>query len=635
MINTTIFKPFLKTYADEHLEKSKGKNLYCCPLCNSGNKQHGTGAFSINEETNTWKCFSCGTSGDVLDLIGHIENKPEFIDQIKRASELFNINITEDLPKKKEAVKKDLETDYTEFFSQAKKRIKETRYLEARGISEEIANKFNIGFMPDFRHPKASEDVRKNPYLIIPTSKHSYVMRDTQEVDHAKPKEFIKDRYFKVGRSRIFNLKALYEEKPCFIVEGEIDALSIYEAGAQAIALGSTTTVKNLLDILKEKKPTRELLIALDNDDAGKKATKELINGLQKLNIKYYETDIYKDYKDANEALVKERTEFIKRVKEAEHIKDNLIEEQRENYIKNNTLNYLDDFLNGIKDNVNTQCIPTFFNSLDSSLDGGLYEGLYTVGAVSSLGKTTLITQIADNLAQAGRDILFISLEMARNEIIAKSISRLTYIYSGYNEEIAKTTRGITTSKRYQYYNEEEKEIIEKAINKYKEFAPHLFIIEGVGDLGVKQIKEAVNRHKLFTGNIPIIIVDYLQILAPWSERATDKQNIDKAVMELKRISRDYKTPVIAISSLNRANYDGAISMQAFKESGAIEYSSDVLIGLQFKGTGETGFNINNAKTQIIRDIELVILKNRNGQSGAIINYQYNPLFNYFREDKR
>lgn len=634
MIDKTAFKPFLKVYADEHLKQSKSKNMYCCPLCNSGNKQHGTGALSINEETNTWKCFSCGAGGDVLDLIGYIEKKPEFIDQIKRASELFNVSI-EDIPEKKETTKKEPETDYTDFILQAKKRIKETQYLKARGISDEVADKFNIGFMPDYSHPKAGDKAEKHPYLIIPTSRFSYVMRDTQEVDHAMPKEFIKDRYFKVGRSRIFNLKALYENKPCFIVEGEIDALSIYEAGAQAIALGTTTAVRNLLSILKENKPAREVLIALDNDEAGTKATEELIKGLQGLNIEYYKTNINGEYKDANEALVMDRVDFIKRVKEAEHIKDDLIEKQRENYIKNNTLNYLDDFLNGIKDNVNTQCIPTYFSVLDSCLDGGLYEGLYTIGAVSSLGKTTLITQIADNLAQAGRDILFISLEMARNELIAKSISRLTYIHSGYDEELAKTARGITTGKRYQYYSDKEKELIEEAIAKYKEYAPHMFIVEGMGDLGVKQVREAVKRHKLFTGNTPIVIIDYLQILAPYNEKVSDKQNIDNAVMELKRISRDYKTPVIAISSLNRANYEGVISMQAFKESGAIEYSSDVLIGLQFKGTGEAGFNINNAKTQTARDIELVILKNRNGQSGAIINYQYYPMYNYFREVKR
>lgn len=94
--------------------------------------------------------------------------------------------------------------------------------------------------------------------------------------------------------------------------------------------------------------------------------------------------------------------------------------------------------------------------------------------------------------------------------------------------------------------------------------------------------------------------------------------------------------PVIAISSLNRENYTNVISLKAFKESGAIEYSSDVLIGLQFKKTGDdegtTDENINQLKREEIRKIELKILKNRNGQTGDSIAYDYYPKFNCFHE---
>lgn len=78
-----------------------------------------------------------------------------------------------------------------------------------------------------------------------------------------------------------------------------------------------------------------------------------------------------------------------------------------------------------------------------------------------------------------------------------------------------------------------------------------------------------------------------MQILAPCNEIASDKQNKDNAVLELRRISRDYKTPIIAISSFNRDNYNSVASMTAFKESGIIEYSSDVLIALQPQGMKE------------------------------------------------
>lgn len=128
------------------------------------------------------------------------------------------------------------------------------------------------------------------------------------------------------------------------------------------------------------------------------------------------------------------------------------------------------------------------------------------------------------------------------------------------------------------------------------------------------------------------MIIDYIQIIAPYSERATDKQNIDKAVIELKRISRDFKVPIIGISSFNRANYNTPVTMEAFKESGAIEYSSDVLIGLQLEGVGKDKVDVNAKKDKNPREIELVVLKNRNGATGKKVSYNYYPLFNYFKE---
>ena len=141
-----------------------------------------------------------------------------------------------------------------------------------------------------------------------------------------------------------------------------------------------------------------------------------------------------------------------------------------------------------------------------------------------------------------------------------------------------------------------------------------------------------VEEHISCTGRKPVVIIDYLQILAPHNERSTDKQNTDHAVLQLKRLSRDFKLPVIAISSFNRENYVSRVSMQAFKESGAIEYSTDVLIGLQLKGAGEKGFDIDDAKSKNPREIEAVILKNRSGATGGKISFRYYTMFNFFQE---
>ena len=647
-------KGYLRNYVESVTQKSKGANLYVCPLCGSGTGKSGTGAFSIKNGT-SWKCFSCNAGGDIFDLYGAINGTADHNEQLRGLSELYGVQVAsyrstaqEDFsPEYQNPAKNERYThnsihtsvytqaeaeDYTDFFLQANKAVDQTDYWKKRGLSKETVDRFKLGYVAEWRHPKAPK-APTSPRLIIPTGKGSYLARDTREEVPAEQKPYSKS---KVGSIQLFNKRALQTAtKPIFIVEGELDALSIIEVGGEAVALGTTTKSKALVELLKAQAPAQALIIALDNDEAGQRASRELTEGLQELNIPCYSFNPCGEYKDANEALQRDREAFTIAVAEAEHLQDEEEQAKREAYLKNSTANYLQSFINGIADSVDTPYIPTGFKKLDSVLDGGLYEGLYIVGAISSLGKTTIITQIADQIARAGTDVLIFSLEMARAEIMAKSISRHTLqsvLATGGDIRNAKTARGITTGKRYIDYSQTERDLINNAIMEYSQYAQNIYISEGVGDIGAEQIRQTAAQHILYTGKTPVVIIDYLQILAPYSERATDKQNTDKAVMELKRISRDYKTPVIGISSFNRANYKEAVTMEAFKESGAIEYSSDILIGLQLKGAGKKEFDANEAKRKDPREIELVILKNRNGRTGDSLSFNFYPLFNYFEE---
>ena len=184
-------------------------------------------------------------------------------------------------------------------------------------------------------------------------------------------------------------------------------------------------------------------------------------------------------------------------------------------------------------------------------------------------------------------------------------------------------------------------------MDNYGQFAEHIYIHEGMGDIGVKDIRDMVDKHKTLTGKAPVVLIDYIQILAPYTEGATDKQNTDKAVLELKRLSRDYAIPVIGISSFNRDNYTAPVNMASFKESGAVEYSSDVLLALQYEGMdwqeGESEKDRNARVRTLMNDvtakgkrgeaqqIQVKVLKNRNGSKGDCC-IDFIPMFNYFHD---
>ena len=643
---TEAVKERLTEYVESITDHSRkgNKKAYICPLCSSGTGRNATGAFTITTDGNSWKCFACDKGGDTLDLIGYVEGIDDYNSKLTRAGELFNMTI--DVPareyqnKDKTAQNTDTRNsihtptsgNYLAFYKQANDNIQATNYPEKRGLSKAILDRFKIGYVENWKHPNAPENVTGSPRLIIPVTQTSYLARDTRDNIPDYQKQYAKT---KVGGSDIFNGRAFIDDldKPIFIVEGEIDALSIMEVGGVAVALGSTSNAKKLVGMVRDKQLERPLILALDNDSKGRKAQAELEALLQAQKTPYTVAMLTEGaIKDPNEMLIKNREVFTARVEDA--IKN--ARDDKEKYLETSTDNYVQDFLNGIADSVNTPSISTGFPILDKCLDGGFYEGLYIVGAISSLGKTTLVSQIADQVASRGHDVLIFSLEMARSEIMAKSISRHTVmevLQTGGDMKNAKTVRGITAGNRYEKYNSTERELIKNAVQTYSGYAKHIYITEGVGDLGVNQIRATVEKHTRYTGNTPLVIVDYLQILAPANERATDKQNTDKAVMELKRISRDFKTPVIGISSFNRDNYNNAVSMQAFKESGAIEYSSDILIGLQLKGAGQKDFDATEAKSKNPREIELVILKNRNGKTGDKVPFQFYPMFNYFVEN--
>ena len=282
----------------------------------------------------------------------------------------------------------------------------------------------------------------------------------------------------------------------------------------------------------------------------------------------------------------------------------------------------------------------TGFAILDETAKG-LYTGLYVVGAISSLGKTTFCTQLADQLAAAGEEVLFFSLEQSRLEIVSKSIARRT-------AQADITTAVDSLSIRRGYLPRH----VLTAAKEYKEaVSDRLSIIEGNFNCNISFIGDYVRRYIQKTGKKPVVFVDYLQILQPEKDEKgrtpSTKETVDTIVTELKRLSRENGLTIFVISSLNRTNYLAPIDFESFKESGGIEYTADVVWGLQLqcmnggvfenseKKTIEKRKIVKEAKAANPRKIELVCLKNRYGISSYSCYFDYYPKFDLFVETKK
>ena len=226
---------------------------------------------SMHLYPNSYHCFGCGEHGNVINFTSMLFNIPIYEAAVKLAND-FSLNVElspeqislknmEYTQKVRQSVVKENteipEThDFIGYYRACHANVGRTDYPQKRGLSEEIINRFKIGYDENYQTGTGGKLWKA---LIIPTGKGSYIVRNT---DENASKE---NRYRKNGVSQIYHSRALKQaEKPIFITEGEIDALSIMTVGGEAAALGSTSNVNKFIRMITENKPVQPLILALD-----------------------------------------------------------------------------------------------------------------------------------------------------------------------------------------------------------------------------------------------------------------------------------------------------------------------------------------------------------------------------------
>lgn len=264
-----------------------------------------------------------------------------------------------------------------------------------------------------------------------------------------------------------------------------------------------------------------------------------------------------------------------------------------------------------------------------------LYPGLYVIGAISSLGKTTFIHQMCDQIAEAGSPVLFFSLEQSTLELASKSIARTIA------KENAENGLSSLQIRRADLSNSR----ILSAISKYTSYSRKITVVECNFNTNINDITNTIHEFVRQSKEKPVVVIDYLQVISPTPEsRMTTKDTVDYHVKRLKEIQTNYQITMLVISSLNRQNYMTAVDFESFKESGGIEYTADVIWGLQLQCIHEDLFSkqnkinekrqrIKEAKREIPRKIELVCLKNRFGVSSYSCLFDYHSKYDLFKAD--
>lgn len=643
-------KEKVKDHLKDYLE---GKGINTTKPFNCLNPVHDDQhpSMSYDSKRNIVKCFSCNASYDLISLYAidnNLDSKADFKQILEELALKYNINIVKSEQtrpvKYSDTIKKE---DNTKYYNKCSKNIDKTDYLIKRGLSEEIIKKYNIGY-----------DITKQA-VILPVSKYFYEERTTNPQN--------KVHHIKRGKNELFNAHYLKDsdfKSVIWVTEAIIDALSLEEINKdiKVISLNSIDNAKQLVDEAKDNNFKGMFILALDTDTNGIRASKDLQEDLELIGIKAHifnkDLDRYNvilddgntiKNKDINEYLIIDKDKLANDITSLNDMAINMLEQQAIRlYEKENALSYLDIFKTNINNQLLNKPISTGIARLDDALEGGFYKkNLVILGAISSLGKTTLALQIADNIAKNGNDVLIFSLEMSKDELIAKSLSRLSFLkaYDKRYTALALTTREILTGKGTNNLipnNEKCISNFNEGISDYEEnIAQHVYITECNEDveININTINEKIKNHIAITGNKPFVVIDYLQIIQNQEKGLTDKQAIDKIVISLKRIARDNDITILLISAFNRASYNQESNLASFRDSSTIEYTSDVLISLQHEildGVTDDNKKVNTNQQQQNdeRKLTLKVLKNRNGRISDVKNITFYAKYNYmlFRE---
>ena len=277
--------------------------------------------------------------------------------------------------------------------------------------------------------------------------------------------------------------------------------------------------------------------------------------------------------------------------------------------------------------------IPTGFTALDNVI-GGLTAGqLVLLLGAPGIGKTTLMQEILEKAARGGRDVIFLNLEMQRDQLFAKSISRIMAAHGVPLSNAGVLRAYDLTGDTLDAYN--------AAVDEYKrELLPHVSINPPIGESGYSKDIDDIQKYLMATGEAyrqankpaPIVALDYLQYVT--RERAKDPGDIVKAALAaLNTYASDYHTIAFAISAVNReAMKKGRIENNSGRDTSAIEFTADVQLAVNYTVlqagllSGElTNAHLKYLSSQSPRRVCLQVLKARFAEPYKMTYLDYEP----------
>lgn len=269
--------------------------------------------------------------------------------------------------------------------------------------------------------------------------------------------------------------------------------------------------------------------------------------------------------------------------------------------------------------------LPTGYPELDKMTAGLQPEELIILAARPAVGKTAFALNIAQNIGtRTDRSVAIFSLEMGAESLVNRMLCAEGTIEAGH------LRTGQLTEQEWH-----------NLIMAMGSLSNTSIFIDDTPGIKVSEIRARCRRLAQEKGNLGLILIDYLQLIEG-SGRESRQQEVSEISRQLKKLAKELKVPVIALSQLSRSveqRQDKRPVLSDIRESGSIEQDADIVAFLyredyyQRQGTEED----KNEEEQAVDDvIEVIIEKNRSGARGTVellFKKEYNKFASISRRD--
>ena len=627
----------------QYLKPAK-KRGYVCIGCGNGSGDDGTGA-DVNDDETRLLCGKCQKGFSNIDIIanhlGISTSGKDFFEVVKFGCQEFGLPFVDSdesqIPTFTKNLKKvESKVETFDRLEESQKNLADFVKKQGgkwRGLSLETLQLNNCGFLPNVYFPAAGKEL---PAVVIPNDLGGVYFRSIQGKFHKNNKP--------MATTTVFLPDA--EEFDLFVTEGQVNALSILQAVPNPnfgiMACSGTSGENNILAKLQEltyQSKNFRIVLAFDKDSngAGQNAAQKIVKtltvaGYTVCNITDDLTVTDMDLNDiltqGGEKLLGNFMNVAVELANAEFTK--IAQEENIKLFGNSSANYFSNiFQADVDTNRKFENRKTGFENLDNEINYFL-PGVYIIGGLPALGKTTFALQLLDQMARQGNHCIYVSYEMVQgflySKLLAREVARIEtndFIkrIGGKDYDTGKEIYRLTSTQiSLGRINSFHKDAYLKALNNFKNDQKQLYIWEE-NQIDIDNLLERIKKICLKLDEPPIVCIDYLQLLTAGSDNT--KTALDEVLHKIFNFRRETNTTFIIISSLNRANYQTEISFESFKESGSIEYSADAIWGLQLLLDKRTPSDAEKAKKEIPRQIQLKCLKNRFGANFDIGFYYY------------